>query len=356
MIDHKSIIKQVIERKKKTFIQTSLDFNKVSNDKPVEVILSTSERLALQKQVKLSSINLASLECVKSTLPYLLPSQQEDVVKAERWLYKMNNKAILFTNVVGSGKSLLGGGIMFRHYGNILLVVPSNQKCLDWQEELKCLSLKSHILESIKDKGNKGINITTYANFRQNTKIQQRDWDMVFYDECHYIMSNEQGKETNCLQTHRKTTNHATFIREKSQVNVCGEKPKTEGDILKYNQLLKLKSDEINAEIKRLENFTKVVFLSATPFPYIENLEYADGYLFEMGDDKRVEGLPSEKDLFYMDNFGYSFEKGRLVRPETGVDVSALEREFADKLLSSGAMSTRTIELNMDYSREFILV
>ena len=69
-----------------------------------------------------------------------------------------------------------------------------------------------------------------------------------------------------------------------------------------------------------------------------------------------VNDLPSEKEQFYIDNFGYRFEKNRLLEPDVGTDVSCLEREFADKLMSSGAMSTRKISLPYDYSREFILL
>ena len=117
---------------------------------------------------------------------------------------------------------------------------------------------------------------------------------------------------------------------------------------------MQLKSTEIKEEIERLSKLTKEVFLSATPFSYHKNLEYADGYLFDMGSDERISDLPSEKDLFFIDNFGYRFEKGKLLEPDVGTDVNTMEREFADKLLSSGAMSTRKIQLQYDYSREFI--
>lgn len=310
MNDTNAIIQQVLARNKKTFIQTTLDFNK-SKEIPIvkEVILSRSERLKLQRQVKLGEIELAYLECVKQCLPYLLPHQHEDVVKAERWLWKLNEKAILFTNSVGTGKTFVGGGIMLRQRVDTLIITPTDKKNLDWQEELKLLGLNVYKLESIKDKGRKGINVTTYANFRQNTAIQERGWGILVYDESHNIMQNQKGTDTDCLQAHRDTT---------------------------------------------LKKGTKVIFLSATPFSYHKNLEYADGYLFDMGSDERIADLPSEKDMFYIDNFGYRFEKGKLLEPDVGTDVNTMEREFADKLLSSGAMSTRKIMLDYDYSREFI--
>lgn len=306
---------KIAQKNKQTFLQTSIDFNKVSNESPVyvEPILSASERLKLQRRVIMSSVTFASLECIKRTCPYLLEHQHEDLLKAERWLYEKGNKAMLFTNGTGVGKGVLGSAIIFRQIDkDVLIVVPSNKKCLDWIEELSLFRVKCKQIENITDRGNQGVYVTTYANFRQNNRLQDRDWDMVIYDESHNIMSNERGELTNCLEAHRKTTSK-------------------EG--------------------------TKVIFLSATPFPYVKNLEYADGYLFNMGDDKRVvNDLPSDKEQFYIDNFGYRFEKNKLLEPDVGTDVSSLEREFADKLMSSGAMSTRKISLPYDYSREFILL
>lgn len=266
------------------------------------------------------------------------------------------DKLFAINNYILTHNTIMTGGIVYRHQGNNLIVVPSSKKTLDWQEELKLLGLKVYILEGITDKGRKGINITTYANFRQNTSLQQRRWNIVIYDECHNIMSNEQGKETFCLQAHRKTTHHHTFIRENAETLIVGRRPTKEAEIYEYNKEVNIRHKEINEEVERLKVLTKVVFLSATPFPYIENLEYADGYLFDMGSDVRIEDLPSDKDMFYMDNFGYRFEKSKLIKPETGVDVNLLERTFADNLMSSGAMSTRKIQLEYDYSREFILI
>jgi superfamily II DNA or RNA helicase len=303
-----------VAQKNQTFLQTTIDFNKVSKVTPiyVEPILSTQERLKLQRQVNLSEINIASLDCIKSTCPYLLDHQHEDVMKAEKWLYEKGNKAILFTNGTGSGKTICAAGIAFRRQqANILIITPSDKKSKDWIEELSLLSIRVYQLEGIKDAG-KIINVTTYANFRQNQRVKERPWDLVFYDECHNIMSNEKGEPTYCLEAHRQAT----------------------------------KNEQ-----------TKVVFLSATPFSYVKNLEYADGYLFNMGSDKRyVDDLPSDKEQFYIDNFGYRFEKNKLLEPDVGTDVSKMERDFADRLMSSGAMSTRKISLPYDYERKFILL
>lgn len=264
------------------------------------------------------------------------------------------DKLFAINNYILTHNTIMTGGLLQRQKVDTLIITTTDKKNLDWQEELKLLGLNVYKLESVVDKGRKGINVTTYANFRQNEDIQEREWGIVVYDECHNVMQNEQGKETFCLQAHRKTTNHSTVIRINAERNICGKEPEGQRELLSWTRIVQLSSTEINNEIERLGKLTKVIFLSATPFSYHKNLEYADGYLFDMGSDERIADLPSEKDMFFIDNFGYRFEKGKLLEPDVGTDVNTMEREFADKLLSSGAMSTRKIQLQYDYSREFI--
>ena len=42
--------------------------------------------------------------------------------------------------------------------------------------------------------------------------------------------------------------------------------------------------------------------------------------------------------------------------PESGVDVNLLEREFFEKMREKGIISTRMLDLDMDYSRDFIII
>ena len=60
-------------------------------------------------------------------------------------------------------------------------------------------------LESIQDSGN-GVVITTYANFYQNENIHNENWDLVVYDESHYLMANQGGEITSTTEAHFKTT------------------------------------------------------------------------------------------------------------------------------------------------------
>jgi len=236
-----------------------------------------------------------------------LEHQVEDVQKAEERLYVQDEAGILFTNQTGTGKTIVGAGLIKRSlklFPNepILIVTPTDKKCKDWILECSYLGIRVYQLQDTRDAG-RLVSTTTYANFRENIPLQCRKFQYIIYDECHKIMQNGLGKETSALEAHRRTANPS--------------------------------------------NSTKVVFLSATPFAYVQNLEYADGYLFKMGNRAK----------FLMDNFGYTLlEDGKLMQPAIGVDVGILEREFADRLIKSGAMSTRKIKIPFDYSREFVLM
>jgi len=108
----------------------------------------------------------------------------------------------------------------------------------------------------------------------------------------------------------------------------------------------------------------KVVFLSATPFSYHKALGYADGILFHIDEpdlskpfhvDQHVYLTNSDK-TFYIQNFGYRVRYNKLTVPESGVDVGLMERNFNEKLKKEGVLSSRLLEVDKDYSRDFILV
>ena len=46
----------------------------------------------------------------------------------------------------------------------------------------------------------------------------------------------------------------------------------------------------------------------------------------------------------------------KLTRPDSKVDVGILERKFAEKLKTEGAMSGRELSVPFDYDRKFVLV
>lgn len=285
-----------------------------------KTLLGRDERLRLQSQVNGTPIKIAELENIELTTPYLLEGQHEDVLKAEKRLWVDNENGFLITNSCGTGKTFSCGGVMLRALKrglrNHLVVTPSDKICKGWISEMACLNIHMYQLEGVNDNGERyNVVTTTYANFRQNERLIRRIFDLIIYDESQHILGNKEGDPTNSLITHRKIT--------------------------RYKE----------------ENHTKVIFSSATPFPYHTSIEYVDGFVVDMGEDKDYgNGEPSGRDLFYMENFGYRFENGRLMLPENGVDVDALERVFTDKLLESGAMSTKTLNIPFDYSREFVLI
>jgi len=134
---------------------------------------------------------LSSLELIKNKLPFLFNSQIEDILAAEK-RYE-TGKGYLFTNGTGTGKTFVGLGIAWRffHSGkkNILVVVPTEKKCIDWIQEAEHFSLQVYQLQSTLEAG-KNITVTTYSNFYQNSAILTRNFDLVIYDESHYLNQN----------------------------------------------------------------------------------------------------------------------------------------------------------------------
>ena len=103
---------------------------------------------------------------------------------------------------------------------------------------------------------------------------------------------------------------------------------------------------------------TKVVFLSASPFAYDKTIRYADGFLFDsnMGkvDESSGYNSGSNWDQFMMSKFGYRMRYNKLTTPEAGVDSALMERSFNEWLKKKGALSGRSLNLDKDYSRQFV--
>ena len=59
---------------------------------------------------------------------------------------------------------------------------------MDWISEGRVLGLSLYKLKDTNDKGVQ-ISVTTYANFYQNDAINEKTWDLVIYDESHYLNS-----------------------------------------------------------------------------------------------------------------------------------------------------------------------
>lgn len=356
-----------------------------SIERAAESITGQSISDKIKAQVAAESIPVKTLDIdnIRETLPFLMEGQHMDVYKAEKRFYedenneeKLYGKGILFTNGTGTGKTLTGLGIAKRFHKqgkkNILVIVPSDVKAKDWiSESQEYMQLPMHQLVDTKDKG-KDVNITTYANFRENPYIQNRDWDLVMYDESHKINSNGAGDQTSAESAHNTATSNPTVARQKAKANIKYEErlsaiteknarareANEEIDYEAKNQL----DEELRQETIRVFKQTKVVFLSATPFAYHPNLTYADGYLFKIRETFQPEGRfygynqPNSYNSFYITNFGYRMRYNKLTKPESGVDIDLLERQFTESLKNSGVVSSRKLDVDKDYSRQFLMV
>lgn len=299
------------------------------------------------------------LQNIKNMLPSLYDHQQEDVMRAENRFKE--GKGYLFTNGTGTGKTYVGLGIAKRFYEqdkkNILIVVPTDKKASDWIEDGRNLELSIHKILDTNDKGIE-VTVTTYANFYQNDKINERTFDLIIYDESHYLMQNASGDQTVYLRKHKRVANLPSYALEKAR-DLAGYYP----DSFKednYQEKINEWNSRRRIEAAKIVEKTKVVFLSATPFAYHKSIEYADGCLFELSETLKEQetstgyNVSSGFGKFLEENFGYRIKFNKTTIPEAGVDQNLLERNFFEKHKEKGIMSTRVLELDYDYSRDFV--
>ena len=351
------------------------------------------------------------LGSIKNDLPMLQPEQQEDVEFIETRVNVNNKPGVMLTNGTGTGKTYSGLGFIKRMYDagkkNILIVSPSESINDQWIEAAnKHFDLSIEKLSSTKDSGKDGgICITTYANLQANRELVNRNWDAVVSDESHTLMQNEKGEETGYLSMLRALTmnprgaykrfklQHRTKeIRSlENQIEDLEKKAKAilrpYGDKKKISSADKAKVDALQKEIEGLnkemegiflkmspgtdklmqdlkaaypeEKRPKVLFLSATPFSHDKDIDYAEGYLFHYDEDTGRYGgynVGTPSDQFMVKHFGYRMRTGKLTRPDAEVDSRAMEVQFHDDLVNSGAMHGRQIAVDKDYDRGFILV
>jgi hypothetical protein len=376
---------------------------------------SFQERTRLKKieQKKAESIPVKLMDeaNVRETLPLCLPEQQDDVLKAEKRFFGeehktkelANGKGMLFTNGTGTGKTYSGLGIIkrFAKQGktDILIVVPSEAKINDWIKEAASFGLNVSVLKNTKDKG-QGICVTTYASFRANDNLKNRDLDLIMYDESHRLMEDKHGKSSATTSAHylhgnitpsqafnRISSVHPLWVEQKQLNELVRQERKSTNNldlmdwqldeirtrIKKYDDRLDVLKEKIKEATPALEERakkafekTKVVFLSATPFKTHFNLRYANGSLFDWGNEttyepkSRGQSRVDPEGRFFLDNFGGAYEwKNNNLQTRSNASAEAIamqEIAFAEKLMAQGVMSGRAIESNMDYSREFPLV
>lgn len=112
---------------------------------------------------------------------------------------------------------------------------------------------------------------------------------------------------------------------------------------------------EIRAVIDGYEKRPKVVFLSASPFAYHKNVDYAEGYLFDYENvDSTAYNVAGGIDKILVDDFGYQMKVNKPNKPDANVNIDLMERRFHEKLKKEGAVRGRQLKLEVDYSREFI--
>lgn len=341
-----------------------------------------------------SDIILCDINNIRKTLPVLKPEQQQDVLKAEKRY--LTNAGMLFTNGTGTGKTFTGIGIikrfLLRKIDNIIIVVPNHKIASDWITTAE-IFFNEHfqLLNDTSDQG-KGVVVTTYANYRQNEALNNRRWALLVYDECHYLNQNASGNptaaqkqdsllgvnisEAKALAEERigherpiSPNRPDEMFTKETRYNYYGKKEYTpeylqyEKDLEKYNKE-KEQFDErfLNLAKEIYANRPKKLYLSATPFAYHKSLSYADGSLFvidetfDSDDDYQGYNVPNRWESFMVSNFGYRMRYNKLTVPENAASVSRLEQLFHDKLVSSGAVSGRSIDVPYDYSRDFIIV
>lgn len=341
---------------------------------------------------------------IKKALPMLLPQQAEDVCIAEDRFKE--HSGMMFTNGTGTGKTYTGLGIVKRFVDankkNILIIAPSDGILKQWEEAAtKDFGITLTRLNSTKDAG-KGAVTATYANVGANQALVNRDFDLVITDESHNLMGSESATPTDALKLVRAITGHKDGFQRyhhDKHPEISSKLDKLHEEIKKlrkrdsqngkaYNEThdpsLVDESREIRNQIekleeeqsewhKKLEAFkdadekafaekqpSKVLFLSATPFQYVADLDYANGYLFNYSDygpmDEQGYNRANGREIFYMENFGYKMRYNRLERPSADVDTDLMEREFNRKMVESGAMHGRMLSSAYDYDRGFIRV
>ena len=341
---------------------------------------------------------------IKKALPMLLPQQAEDVCIAEDRFKE--HSGMMFTNGTGTGKTYTGLGVVKRFADagkkNILIIAPSDGILKQWEEAAaKDFGITLTRLDSTKDAG-KGAVTATYANVGANRALVNRDFDLVITDESHNLMGSESAKPTDALQLVRAVTGHEDGFQRyhhDKHPEISSKLDELHEEIKKlrkrdsqngkaYNEThdpsLADESREIRNQIekleeerskwhKKLETFkdadekafaekqpSKVLFLSATPFQYVADLDYANGYLFNYSDygpmDEQGYNRANGRETFYIENFGYKMRYNRLERPGSDVDTDLMEREFNRKMVESGAMHGRMLSSAYDYDRGFIRV
>ena len=242
-----------------------------------EIATPNAEKYKRQVAAEPIKVKVGDMKNIEETLPFLLPQQQEDVLRAETQFFGKEHadrehaygKGYMFTNGTGTGKTYTGLGIAKRLVkqgkGRILIVTPSQKKVSDWIKDGRNLNMEIRDLDSIaKERGTtattesgEGVVITTFANFGLNKKLLEEKWDAVIYDESHRIMENKKGAETARSMQHYMVTNrdeNRCFLRLQE----------ISKDYQKMKDLGEQFDAERDKEVKRIQDEYKASHPSAT--------------------------------------------------------------------------------------------
>lgn len=332
-----------------------------------------------------------------NVMPFLTAIQLHNTdFVAER--FDTNGKqGVMITDGTGTGKTFSGLAIVKKMVDegkkNIIIAAPNDTIINQWINAARDFyKLEVTRLKDTDDAG-EGIVITTYANFGENEELVNRNWDMVICDESHNLMNSEGGKTTNILSRLRLLTYHPTELRNRAEQTILSEdkiearkivrkalalktkEPDSlsakERSIISASERIQANSEDkltkeetaqIEAQAKEWEELNesekpKVMFMSATPFAYVPDIDYAEGYLF---DYPKLEGQgynqPNGLQQFLMEHFGYRMRSNKLTKPDGSVDNALMEMEFHEWLRNTGALTGHELEIDKDYNRGFILV
>lgn len=330
-------------------------------------------------------------------MPFLSKIQFSNTDFVADRLADNGKQGVMITDGTGTGKTFSGLAVAKEMVEdgkeNILIVTPSDSVNNQWANAAKdFFGIELSKLDNIQDAG-QGAVITTYANLGANDALIKRDWDLVICDESHYLMNNEQGEKTAALAKLRQLTLHPRELRARAEERILPEeklearrtiaqaaklkrkkgqlKASEEAIVEKAEKLQKEKADELSkeeraqveAQVKDWEQLNatekpKVMFMSATPFAYVPDIDYAEGYLF---DYPKVEGGSYNQpgngfQQFMIEHFGYHMRYNKLTKPDKAVDNAVMEVEFHEWLRKTGALTGHELEIDKDYNRGFLLV
>ncbi len=324
-------------------------------------------KIAAQKAASSIAHKPTDLENIRATLPVLTREQQEDVLKVEQRFDKPDGHGMLLTNGTGTGKTFSGLGTAMRFYRqgkkNILIVAPSQGILDSWRSaDRRFFGMGLSVLESTTDKG-QGVTATTYANLRANQLLADRDWDLVITDEAHNLSANKDGEASGALDTLRAITLHPDGLQDRARMVLRKEwaevekhkqgSPEMADAYRKFREKAEPLIEKWRAEGKR----SKVLMLSATPFAYHYSLDYAQGYLYQLEEvDSARYNSGDARARFYISNFGYRMRYNKLTKPEPGVDLEIMERQFHERMKREGSIAGRALEVEKDYDRRFVLI